>query len=259
MTNKAVIHLERVSVRKSKQVLLDAIDLEIPGKEFVGIIGPNGAGKTSLLNVIAGFERFTGRLRLFGQSESWMRNRKTRMRIGYVPQMFDIDPGFPILAGEAVMTGACGRVGLFHSPGKEDLDRADALMEMMRVAHLARRPLGQLSGGERQKISLARVILQRPDVLLLDEPTASLDIAVQKEVLDLISEIYEQEAITILFVTHDFNLLPDAMRRAVLLNRGKIVFDGRTDDALTADVLSMLFEYPLDMFVRNGRKYVSFG
>ncbi|MBN2319967.1 MAG: metal ABC transporter ATP-binding protein [Acidobacteria bacterium] len=257
--NRPIVELNNVSVRKSRRWLLDRINLSVRDREFVGIIGPNGAGKTSLLNVIAGFEKFSGELCLFGRSETWIRGRKTRVRIGYVPQSFDIDPAFPILAKEAVMTGACGRAGLFRSPGKIEQDRAAAVMEMMRVAHLADRPLGHLSGGERQKISLARAILQRPEVLLLDEPTANLDIAVQKEVLNLIGEIYERESMSVLFVTHDFNLLPDSMKRAVFLNHGRIVFDGDVNDALTGANLSRLFEYPLETFMRNGRRFVSFG
>jgi iron complex transport system ATP-binding protein len=146
-----------------------------------------------------------------------------------------------------------------RSPGKPEWEKALALMKMMRVSHLADRPLGYLSGGELQKISLARALLQSPEVLLLDEPTANLDIAVQKEVLDLIGELYERESVTILFVTHDFNLLPDAMKRAVLLNHGKIVFDGNVDDALSGSMLSRLFDHPLETFVRAGRRFVSFG
>jgi ABC-type Mn2+/Zn2+ transport system ATPase subunit len=240
-------------------LLLDGINLNVSRNEFVGIIGPNGAGKTTLLNVIAGFERFEGRFSLFGHREAWMRSRETRLRIGYVPQLFDVDPAFPILASEAVMTGAIGRVGLFRSPGRREREKAMRLMEMMRVDHLADRPLGQLSGGERQKVSLARAILQQPDILLMDEPTANLDIAVQKEVLNLINEIHKRETLTLLFVTHDFNMLPAAMRRAVLLNHGKTVFDGDINTALSGETLSRLFQYPLETFERNGRRFVSYG
>jgi ABC-type Mn2+/Zn2+ transport system ATPase subunit len=257
--NMPVIDLEEVSVRKSNSVLLDRISLQVHRNEFVGIIGPNGAGKTSLLNLIAGFERFEGNLRLFGRNETWIRSRQSRMRIGYVPQLFDIDPGFPILAIEAVLTGVYGRIGLFRSPDKRDRDRAMELMELMRIARLAHRPLGHLSGGERQKISIARAIIQKPEILLLDEPTSNLDIAVQMEVLNLIADLYERESITVLFVTHDFNLVPKNMKRAVLLNHGHVVFDGTIDEGLNGPMLSRLFEYPLETFERNGRRFVSIG
>jgi ABC-type Mn2+/Zn2+ transport system ATPase subunit len=254
-----MIELKDITVRKASGLLLDGISLSVSPNAFVGIIGPNGAGKTTLLNVIAGFERFEGTLSLFGHRETWRRSRETRLHVGYVPQLFQIDPAFPILAGEAVMTGAIGRLGLFHSPGKHEKEKAMRLMEMMRVAHLADRPLGQLSGGERQKVSLARAILQKPDILLMDEPTANLDIAIQKEVLNLIDEIQKQETLTLLFVTHDFNMLPSAMRRVVLLNHGKKVFDGDLNAALSGQTLSRLFQYPLETFERNGRRFVSYG
>jgi ABC-type Mn2+/Zn2+ transport system ATPase subunit len=254
-----MIELNNITVRKPTGLLLERITLSVSRNEFVGIIGPNGAGKTTLLNVIAGFQRFEGRFSLFGQGETWTRSRETRLRVGYVPQLFQIDPAFPIFALEAVMTGAIGRLGLFRSPGRREREKAMRLMEMMRVAHLADRPLGQLSGGERQKVSLARAILQQPDILLMDEPTANLDVAVQKEVLNLIDEIHTQEALTLLFVTHDFNMLPAAMRRAVLLNHGKKVFDGDINTAMSGDVLSSLFQYPLETFERNGRRFVSYG
>ncbi|MBN2242793.1 MAG: metal ABC transporter ATP-binding protein [Acidobacteria bacterium] len=254
-----VIELDGVSVRKSNRVLLDGINLRVSRNEFVGIIGPNGAGKTTLLNVVSGFEKFDGLLRLFGHAESCNRARETRMRVGYVPQSFEIDPSFPILAMEAVMTGAYGRAGFFRSPGESERERAMELLEMMRIAHLARRPLGHLSGGERQKISLARAIIQRPEILLLDEPISNLDIAVQMEVLNLISDLYERESMAVLYITHDFNLLPKCMRRAVFVNHGRVVFDGDIDLALTGPMLSGLFEYSLETFERNGRRFVSFG
>jgi ABC-type Mn2+/Zn2+ transport system ATPase subunit len=257
--NEPVIELEGIGVRKAKGMLLNGINLGVSRGEFVGIIGPNGAGKSTLLNVIAGFERFEGSLRLFGRRETWKRTRETRLKVGYVPQLFPIDPAFPILASEAVMTGAIGKVGLFRSPGREEREKATRLMEMMRLAHLAERPLGQLSGGERQKVSLARAIIQQPDILLMDEPTAGLDIAVQKEVLNLIDEIHKRENMAILFVTHDFNMLPSEMRRAVLLDHGKKVFDGDIHAALSGDTLSRLFHYPLATFERNGRRFVSYG
>ena len=254
-----ILTLANVAVCRQRKLLLSGINMRMLQNEFIGVIGPNGAGKTTLLNVIAGFEKFSGEMNIFGRKETWRRSRWTRLRIGYVPQLFPVDPAFPILALQAVMTGALGRVGLFRRPGRKEHEEAMRLLELMRVAHLAARPLGQLSGGERQKISLARAILQKPDLLLLDEPIANLDIAVQKEVLNLIDEISEREALTILFVTHDFNMLPSRMRRAVMLKSGQKVFDGDIQDALTGDTLSRLFQYPLETFERNGKRFVSYG
>ena len=131
-------------------------------------------------------------------------------------------------------------------------------METMRVAHLTDRPLGQLSGGERQKISLARAILQEPDILLMDEPTAGLDIAVQREVLLLIDELHRRENLTFLFVTHDFAMLPAAMRRVALFDGGRKIFDGDVNSAVSSRTLSELFRYPIEVFERNGRRYVSY-
>lgn len=253
-----IIECEGITVRKGNNLLLDNIRLSVSSTEFVGIIGPNGAGKTTLLNVIAGFEQFSGTLSLFGRQEARRRGRETRLRIGYVPQVFQIDPAFPILASEAVVTGSIGRLGLFRSPGRKEVERAMRLMEMMRMTHLADRPLGHLSGGERQKVSLARAILQQPDILLMDEPTANLDIAVQKEFLDLICEIHKQEGLTLLLVTHDFTMLPAAMRRAVLLNHGKTIYDGDIDTAMSSETLSRLFQYPLEAFDRNGKRFISY-
>jgi len=255
----AVMELEGVTVRKTKNLLLDGISLSVSRNEFVGLIGPNGAGKTTLLNVIAGFEPFLGTLRLFGQRVTENRSRASRLRVGYVPQSFPIDPAFPILALEAVLAGLVGRLGLFRSPGRKEKEKAMSLMEMMRVDRLADRPLGQLSGGERQKVSLARAILQQPDILLMDEPTAGLDIAVQKEVLNLIDDIHQRESLTILFVTHDFTMIPSTMRRAVLLDRGAKVFDGDVEIALSGESLSRLFRYPLKTFDHEGRRFVSYG
>lgn len=257
--SEPVLEMIDVTVRKRTSRILAGIDLCVRQDEFVGVIGPNGAGKTTLLNVVAGFENFSGRLSLFGSPQAVRRSRRLRLRVGYVPQQLQVDPSFPIRAIEAVMTGAVGRMGLFRKPGDKERKEALRLMDMMRVAHLADRPLGQLSGGEKQKVSLARAILQKPDILLLDEPTANLDIAVQKEVLKLIDELSKSESLTMLYVTHDFNLLPSRMNRAVMLKGGVKVFDGDICEALTEEVLSGLFDYPLVTFEKNGRRFVSYG
>lgn len=256
--NGPAIDLANITVRKSDRLLLDNINLSVYAGELVGLIGPNGAGKTTLLNVIAGFEKFEGALSLSGYAESWKRSREARLRIGYVPQSAQIDPAFPIRASEAVMSGLTGRLGLFRLAGKPEREKAMQLMGMMRMTHLAHRPLGQLSGGERQKVLLARALIQQPDILLMDEPTANLDITTQKEVLRFVGDIHELSGVTVLFVTHDLNMLPVSMRRVVLLNHGRIVFDGPADAGISGTMLSKVFEYPIETFHRNGKRFISY-
>ncbi|HOV90901.1 MAG TPA: metal ABC transporter ATP-binding protein [Syntrophorhabdaceae bacterium] len=256
--NRFVIEMEGITLHKAKNILLDHINLCFSEGEFAGIIGPNGAGKTTLLNVIAGFERFTGRLSLFGQDQTWHRDRNITIRIGYVPQVLEIDRSFPILAYEVVLTGCLGRTGLFRLPEKKEKERSEEVMEMLRIKDMAKKPFGRLSGGEQQKVILARAIIQEPHILLLDEPASNLDMAVQKEFMDLISDIHKKKGMTILLVTHDFNLLPASLRRGILINKGKIVFDGDIRTATSGEVLSALFKYNLETFERNGKRFVSY-
>ncbi len=256
--NRYIIEMDGITVIKAKNILLEGIDLYFSEGEFAGIIGPNGAGKTTLLNVIAGFERFKGRLSLFGQNQTRHRNINTMTRIGYVPQTLEVDRAFPIMAMEVVLTGCLGRTGLFHLPGKKEKARAEEIMDMLRIKDMAKKPFGRLSGGEQQKVILARAIIQEPHILLLDEPASNLDMAVQKEFMDLISDIHKKQGITILLVTHDFNLLPASMTRAILLKKGKIIFDGDIKTATSGEVLSRLFQYNLETFERNGKRFVSY-
>jgi len=253
------VELRDVSVRKRGVPLLQGISFTVGRGEFLGVLGPNGAGKSTLLRVLVGFERCQGEVSLFGIRQAGRRPRALRLRIGYIPQTLEIDPAFPIRALEAVMTGCYGRVGAFRRPGGEERRRALRLMELVRVAHLADRPVGQLSGGERQKVSLARVLMQQPELLLLDEPTASLDVAVQKEVLDLIAAIHRELGLAVVLVTHDLGLLPRAMERILLLKDGRLVYDGPTAGAVTGERLSGLYDYAIETFEQNGRRYISYG
>lgn len=252
-----IIEFKDITVKKANTLILNRINLSIRYNEFVGIIGPNGAGKSTLLNVVAGLERFDGTLMLFGEDQLWRQKSKKRLKIGYVPQLFEIDRGFPINVLETIMTGAIGQMGLFHFSNKAYLSKAYDIMETLRIKHLEKKPIGTLSGGERQKVLLARTLMQKPEILLLDEPTANLDIAVQKEFFDLISDIHKKERCTVLFVTHDFNLLPQTMERIVLLKHGKIIFDGQASYALTGERLASIFETSLETFQKNEERSVS--
>jgi len=251
--------MKGVSVRRGRAQILRGIDLRVPRGGFIGVLGPNGAGKTTLLNVIAGFERFSGELFLFGERAGARRSRRQRLRVGMTPQLRMADPGFPITAREAVMTGCAGRTGLLRAPNAAMRDKADELMELLRVAHAANRPLGWLSGGERQKVAIARALLQEPDLLVLDEPTAGLDLAVRREVTDLLCDIHARLKPAIILVTHDFDMLPPAMERVALMRNGRILLDAPAAGALRDTRLSELYGADISTFERNGRRYISHG
>jgi len=253
-----LLELSGVSLVRGRTRILDNVSLNIRGGEFGPRNSPNGAGKTTLLNVIAGLESCEGEVRLFGVPACKSNGMKSRLRVGYIPQLFEIDPSFPITAYEVVLSGCYGKLGLFRRAGAGEKRRARELMELVRVSHVADRPVGHLSGGERQKVSLARALIQEPDLLLLDEPTASLDIAVQKDVLDLVCNIRERMGLTLVLVTHDFSVLPRDMSRTILMREGRVVFDGDTGSALESETLSGLFDYPVETFERNGRRFISY-
>ena len=215
--------IESAVVSYREHVALRDVSLEIKKGEFVGIIGPNGAGKTTLTHLINGLGKLVqGRVWVLGHSISGGSVNGIRKRVGYVAQLQNIDPRMPISVEEVVMVGRYGQLGLFRRPHKADRDIVDKMLELVGMSHLAKRPIGHLSGGEQQRVAIARALAQEPEMLLLDEPTASLDWRAQGELLELVRKIHETQNLTTLFVTHDLNALPDTCDRVVLMKEGKI-------------------------------------
>jgi ABC-type cobalamin/Fe3+-siderophores transport system ATPase subunit len=128
------------------------------------------------------------------------------------------------------------------------------MLELVGMSHLAKRPIGHLSGGEQQRVAIARALAQEPEMLLLDEPTASLDWRAQRELLELIREIHEAQNLTTLFVTHDLNALPQICDRVVLMKEGKIWQQGIPEQVLKQDILSQLYDAPISIQVHDGRQ-----
>jgi len=236
------IEISNVTVSYFEHIALRGISLQINPGEFVSILGPNGAGKTTLLTVINGLGRIhSGTVRLFGEQVNSRNIRQWRSRIGYVPQSLALDPRLPFDCEEAIQLGLYGRLGLFRSPASTDRERARELMRYFRIEHLMHRPVGQISGGERQKVALARALLQEPKILLLDEPTASLDRRSVNEILSLIEEIYHRYRLTVVMVTHQVEQLPAVCGQVVLMKAGRIIWQGERAKALVPDRLEQIF------------------
>lgn len=238
----AAIQLSDVTVTYHRNTALRGVSLSVAAGEFLGILGPNGAGKTTLLTVVNGLGRIrSGSVRLFGETVTGRNIRRWRREIGYVPQELAVDPRVPMDSFEAVLIGVYGKLGVFRRVGAAERARAGQLMEFFRIAHLRGRPVGQVSGGELQKLALARALLPEPKILLLDEPTANLDPRSVQEVLELLGAVYRRFRLTVLFVTHRIDHLPPECKRVVLLRQGRIFFDGDRERGLSPEMLAGVF------------------
>ncbi len=245
---ETVIQIENAIVSYREDVALRGISFHVHSGEFVGIIGPNGAGKTTLLTIINGLGKLiNGTVMVLGKQVVNGGRHELRKHIGYVAQLDNIDLRMPMSVREVVMIGRYGLLGLFHKPGKHDWAIVDETLEMVGMTHLAKRPIGHLSGGEQQRTAIARCLAQEPKIFLLDEPTASLDWKAQTDILELVKRIHDERQLTTLFVTHDLDALPHTCDRVVLMKDGLIIDDGTPDKLISTASLSRLYDLSPDI------------
>ena len=221
-------------------------NLSVGQGEFVGVLGPNGAGKTTLFRLLLGLTKpLQGALTVFGKSQS-----RGNPSIGYVPQRHHIDEEIGIEALELVRFGLIGnRWGI----GRMNEGREEALAALQSVggAELAFRPLGTLSGGELQRVFLAEALAGKPDLLLLDEPLANLDIRRESEALQLINRVVRSRGITALLTAHNINPLLPVLDRVIYIANGHVTM-GKPADVFTSETLSRLYDTPVEV-VRDSR------
>ncbi|MBA7561671.1 Manganese transport system ATP-binding protein MntB [subsurface metagenome] len=251
-----VIDIKQAVVSYREDIALRGVSLKVKSGEFVGIVGPNGAGKTTLLTVVNGLGKLLhGKVWVLGHQLTPGNGRFLRKKVGYIPQVQNIDPRMPMSVREVVMIGRYGTLGLLRRPGKHDWEIVDDMLGLVGMTHLARRPIGHLSGGEQQRVAIARCLAQEPEIFLLDEPTASLDWKAKAEILELVKQIHDLRHLTTLFVTHDLTSLPVACDRVVLMKEGFIWSEGSPEELLTDDNLSQLYDMPVSV-VRERRREV---
>jgi ABC-type Mn2+/Zn2+ transport system ATPase subunit len=242
------IDIENAVVSFREDVALRGVSLKVKAKEFVGIIGPNGAGKTTILTLVNGLGKLLrGRVKVLGHSLTPGNGHSLRKSVGYVAQVQNIDPRMPMSVRDVVMIGRYGLLGLVKRPSKHDWEIVDQTLELVGMTQLAQRPIGHLSGGEQQRVAIARCLAQEPKIFLLDEPTNSLDWKAKMDILELVKAIHNLRQLTTLFVTHDLSSLPLACDRAVLMKRGLIWGEGLTGEILTDDNLSCLYDIPISV------------
>ena len=253
----AVINVEKAVVAYREDVALRGVSFKVKSGEFVGIIGPNGAGKTTLLTIVNGLGKLlNGRVRVLGHYLTSGNGHSLREKVGYVAQVQNIDPRMPMNVREVVMIGRYGRLGLLKRPGRHDWKIVDEVLALVGMKHLARRPIGHLSGGEQQRVAIARCLAQEPELFLLDEPTASLDWKAQADIMELVKQIHDSRRLTTLFVTHDLGCLPVACNRVILMKEGLIWGEGPPGKLLTDENLGQLYDMPLAAVQSRRRKSI---
>jgi ABC-type Mn2+/Zn2+ transport system ATPase subunit len=246
--SELIIQIENAVVSYRESVALRGVSLSVSKGEFVAIIGPNGAGKTTLLTIINGLAHLTGgEVKVLGRSINGRDHHELRKQVGYVAQVSTTDRRMPMSVREVVMIGRYGLLGFLRRPSKRDWQMVDEALEMVGMEHLVNRPIGHLSGGEQQRVAIARCLAQEPDIFLLDEPTASLDWKAQTEILELVKRIHDERHLTTLFITHDLDALPHTCDRVILVKDGLIVGDDTPDKLISTENLSRLYSLPAEI------------
>jgi zinc transport system ATP-binding protein len=213
MSSTPVIEVENLSFQYGGQhPVLDNVSLSIEHLDFASIIGPNGGGKTTLLKLLLGLlEPDQGSIRVFGTSPE-----RARPRVGYLAQHADIDPGFPIRVLDVVLMGRLRPGHRFGRFPRVDREAARDVLERVGLAGFEKHPLSELSGGQRQRVLLARALASDPDLLLLDEPAAGLDIKVEQDFFELLGEL--NRSTTLVLVSHDLGFVSSFVKTVVCVH-----------------------------------------
>ena len=250
-----IAELDGVEVRRRGTRMLGPVTISVAAGEFVGVVGPNGAGKTTLLRVLAGLVRASaGGLRVFGvDGASRSYPSVARKRIGVLFQRHDFLPDLPFTVQDVVLFGRASVAGLGRWYGDADHRAVDVAIEAIELAPLRRRLFRELSGGERQKTHLARLLAQGAEMLLLDEPAAGLDLAWQERLTGLVERVFAEGGRTVVMVTHEIDRLPRCCARALLMKGGRVSRDGRPEDVFTRQALGGLYGCGMEVVARSGR------
>lgn len=247
----AAVELERLTLAPRGRVVLDAVSARLGEGEFIGVFGPNGAGKTTLLRAVLGLQPArAGTIRVFARPP-----RRGNAAIGYMPQTRTLNLDVRLRARDVVAVALHGGRWGWPRLSRADRDEVRWALATVEAEAFAERTLAELSGGERQRLLLAQALLQRPRLLLLDEPLSGLDIRYQNRVASLVRRVQSLLGATVLFTAHELNALLGVMDRVLYLGGGRLAL-GTVDEVVRPEVLSPLFQTPVDVVRHRGRVFV---
>ncbi len=245
MNDKSAIQIDNLDVHYGKTFALEDISIDIKEGEYLGIIGPNGGGKSTLIKAILGLIDSTkDKIKIFGKPV-----KESQERIGYVPQFSPVDKKFPISVMEVVLTGKMKEgIRPFFSYSKKDKEETMELLKEVGIENLAKRQISELSGGEFQKMLIARALSVNPRILLLDEPTASVDDTSRRQIYSFLSMLNAERNMTIVLVTHDIMAVSSQVHRLACLN-GRLFYHGEPE--LSKDLVNHLYGCPVDLIAHG--------
>ncbi len=232
----AAVMVRDVAVTLDRTPILTGIDLDVATGEWVTIIGPNGAGKSTLLKAIGGLLGHTGSIELFGESLTTLSRRERARVVATVAQTPIVPPGISVL--DYVLLGRTPYIAALGRESRTDVDVANDVLSSLDLHRFGGRHLESLSGGEKQRVFLARALAQGANLLLLDEPTSALDIGHQQDVLELVDGLRRDRGLTVLATMHDLSIAGEYADRMVLLANGRAAASGRPAEVLTEELLA---------------------
>ncbi len=238
MTNELLLTLDHVAVGYGRRVVLPEVNLSLRRGSFTGLLGANGSGKSTLLKTVLGIlPSLQGRMALHPIAG------RTPV-LGYMPQRESLDPIYPLSSFEVVQMAACGRVGPGRFINKTERDFARRCLAEAGAANLASTPFSQLSGGQKQRVLMARALATKPDVLLLDEPTAGIDAHATQAIMEVLKTLHGQRRQTILLVSHDLTTVRQYAADVIWLHEGQVLH-GAVSELLSRDKIEELFDLEL--------------
>jgi zinc transport system ATP-binding protein len=242
--SEKILSIRNLWIYRAEHAVLEDINLEMEAGDFLGLIGPNGGGKSTLLKAMLGLMKpDRGSISLFGLPPA-----AARSRVGYMPQKTVFDRSFPIDALDVVLMGRYSRRGLMHRYGRMDREAALRALEAVGMQDRANREIGALSGGEQQRVFVARSLVSDPALLLLDEPTAGVDSAQQTEFYDLLCHLNRDLSIAIVLVSHDITAISKHVKKIACLNQRLYYHDSRE---LSNDDIEKAYGCPVEMIAHG--------
>lgn len=237
-----VIRIENLWAGYENDIVLEDINFSAFKNDFIGLIGPNGGGKTTLMRVLLGIIRpVRGTVKIMGLTP-----HKGRQHIGYVPQIIDFDRAFPVSVFDVARMGRLSHRKPLHPFTKLDDEITMQALEDVDMADLYQKPIGELSGGQRQRALIARALASQPEILLLDEPTSSIDPNVSVNVYELLQRLNDK--LTILLISHDMNAISSYVKTIGCVSR-RLFYHG--EKAVTAEMLEAAYECPIDLIAHG--------